>query len=273
MSKSKLGKLVQSIRTAVSDHAPEILTGIGVAGAAVTTILAVGATPKALALIEEEKRRQNYNLLKEAEENGDEDCPIVDRLAPLEVVKTTWKCYIPAAITFVASASCLIGASATNHKRNAALAAAYKLSETALTEYREKVVETFGEKKEQVVRDKVAKEQLEQHPVTNREIIVTGRGETMCFDPITSRRFFCDIETIRRAVNELNKRMFDEMYISLNEFYMEIGLSTADIGEDMGWNISKGLIDLRFSAQLDETDTPCLVLDHINPPSYGFTKL
>ena len=34
-----------------------------------------------------------------------------------------------------------------------------------------------------------------------------------------------------RAMNELNKRMRDEMRVSLNDFYDEIGLSEAEVGE------------------------------------------
>ena len=273
MSKSNISKVIRSVSTAAFEHRGEILTGFGVAGMIFTTVLAVKATPKALQLIEEEKRRQNYELLKDAKESGSDCCPQIDKLKPIDVVKTTWKCYVPAAITCVASATCLIGASSVHVKRNAALATAYKLSENALAEYHDKVVETIGEKKEMAIRDKVAKEQIEKTPVSNSEVIFTGRGETLCYDPITSRYFRADIENIRRVVNELNRRMLDEMYISLNEFYLELDLNPADVGEEMGWNVNRGLIDIHFSAQLAENDQPCLVIDHINPPKYGFDKL
>ena len=49
---------------------PEILTGIGVAGFVTTTVLAVKATPKALMLIEEEKRKQNRKIMDDAIKNG-----------------------------------------------------------------------------------------------------------------------------------------------------------------------------------------------------------
>ena len=46
-----------------------------------------------------------------------------------------------------------------------------------------------------------------------------------------------------------------------------------DVGEEMGWNIDRGLIDIHFSAQLAENDQPCLVIDHLNPPKYGFMNM
>jgi hypothetical protein len=256
MSKTKFAAVFKSMRTAVSKHSPEILTGIGIAGMVTTTVLAVKATPKAMRLIEEYEE----DILTEDE-----------KIKPIDVVKLTWKCYIPAAITGTASVACLIGASSVNARRNTALATAYKLSETALSEYREKVVETIGEKKEKEVRDAVAKEKIEKSPVQQQTVIFTGRGDTLCYDPLSDRYFKSDIEKIRKAANDLNNRMFDEMDISLNEFYSEIGLKEIGIGSDVGWNINNGdKIDLYFSAQLADDDTPCLVIEFNIPPKYGY---
>lgn len=274
MGKSKLPKIVKDAKLTIAKHSPEILTGIGIAGMVTTTVLAVRATPKALILIEEEKRRQNYELLENAMHSHVETCARVEALKPVEVIKVTWKCYLPAAVIGVVSAGCLIGASSVNARRNAALATAYALSETALKDYQEKVVETIGEKKEQAVRDEVAKEQIERDPVSNKEIIVTDKGETLCYDVISGRYFKTDIDKVKRAANELSRQMLDEMYVSLNEFYYEIGLNPIKLGDDLGWNIDNGVIDLHFSAQLaDDGRTPCLVLDYHVAPRYDYRKL
>lgn len=273
MKKPNLSQTVKSIQIGLQKRSPEILTGIGIAGMITTTVLAVRATPKALILIEEEKRRQNGELFKEAKKNGSDECRRIDRLKPLELIRTTWKCYIPAVATGALSVSCLIGANSVHSKRNAALATAYSLSKSALKEYQEKVIETIGEKKEQEVRDSIASDRLKRDPVTNKEVIITGRGETLCYDTVTSRYFKCDIEKLRRVENELNKRLISEMYISLNDFYYEIGLRATDIGDDLGWNIANGLIDLEFSSQLAEDGTPCLVIGYRIAPRYDYRAL
>ncbi len=273
MKKPNLSRIAKNLQIGLQKHSPEILTGIGIAGMITTTVLAVRATPKALILIEEEKRRQNSELLEEAKKKGSDCCARVDKLKPIELIRTTWVCYIPAALTGVLSVSCLIGASSVNIRRNAALATAYSLSESALKEYQEKVIETIGEKKEQEIRDSIAKDKLKRDPVVNKEVIITGRGETLCYDTITSRYFKCDIEKLRRVENELNKRLLSEMYISLNDFYYEIGLRSTDMGEDLGWNIGNGLINLEFSSQLAEDETPCLVIGYRVAPRYDFRTL
>jgi hypothetical protein len=60
------------------------------------------------------------------------------------------------------------------------------------------------------------------------------------------------------------------MYISVNDFYYEIGLGNTKIGNDLGWHVDNGLIDLEFSSQLADDGTPCLVLDYRVAPRYDY---
>ena len=181
MDKSNVTKFFNNAKAVLSKHSPEILTGIGVAGMITTTVLAVKATPKAMWLIEEEK----YRLEKED-------------LTVIETVKTAWKPYIPAVITGASSIACVIGASSVSARRNAALATAYQMSRTALTEYKSKVIETIGEKKERVVRDKIAQDKVENNPVSKSEVYITEKGETLFLDPLSQRYFKSDIEKVRK---------------------------------------------------------------------------
>lgn len=271
---NKFDSFIKNTKNVMSKHAPEILTGIGIAGMVTTTVLAVQATPKALMLIEEEKRMQNRELLEEANTNGRDICQRIEKLKPVEAIKVAWKPYIPAAVTGITSIACLIGASSVNARRNAALATAYQLSQTALTEYKEKVIETIGEKKEQTIKDKVAKEKISKNPVsTSGDVIITEKGNTLCYDAISGRYFRSDVDKIRKVVNELNRQMLNEMYISLNQFYSALGLSETTLGDELGWNIDNGLIDISISAQIADDNTPCVVIDYLISPKYDYSKL
>lgn len=260
MANLSLSKIAKDVGFVLRKHGPEILTGFGIAGMITTTVLAVKVTPKALKLMDEAKQRK-------IEENED------GVLTPVEVVKETWKCYIPAAVTGVASVACLVGASSVHIRRNAALATAYKLSETALTEYKEKVVETIGERKEKKIREEVAKDKLDKNPVTKQEVIITERGNTLCLDTLSKRYFKSDINEIKKAENELNKELLHNMYISLNEFYDKLGLSHTSIGDDLGWNCDNGLVELDLSSLIAEDGTPCLVIGYSIAPRYDYSKL
>lgn len=255
MGKLSLKNVANDIKATMVKNTPGILVGVGIVGMAGTTVLAVRATPKALALIEAKKRELD-----------------VDSLTPIETVKTTWKCYLPATVTGVMSTACLIGASSVSARRNAALATAYNLTRVAMNDYKDAVVETIGEKKEQVVRDTVAKNRIERDPVKNTEVIVTERGTTLCYDAVFGRYFRSDIDTIKRAVNELNRSIVSSMYASLNEFYDEIGLPPIEIGDKLGWNVDDGQIEVDFSSQLAADGTPCLVISFNVAPDYGYSN-
>ena len=259
MKKPNFQNIIKTVKMSVSKHSPEILIGIGITGMVTTTVLAIKATPKALKLIEEKKKEESK-----------------DNLTVAETIKVTWKCYIPCATTGLTSIACIIGANSVHARRNAALATAYKLSETAFNEYREKVVETIGDKKEKNIREEIGKDRIEKNPASKNEVIITKNGDTLCFDPITGRYFKSDIDKIKKAENELNKRMLCDIfgYISLNEFYDEIGLDRVERGEELGWNLDngKGLIDISFSAQVSDNGQPCLVLDYRVAPKHGYDK-
>lgn len=254
MKKGYLFMIGKDFWRGVKKHQPEILTGLGITGMITTTIMAVKVTPKAMVLIKEKKEELKKQELKSK-----------------EILETTWKCYIPAAIVGATSIACLIGASTTNQRRNAALATAYTLSESTFKEYQERIVESIGEKKEKEIRDDISKDKILQNPVTQiNQVILTEKGTTLCYDSLSGRYFKSDIEYIKKIVNDLNKRMRDESWISLNDFYYELGLDSIKIGDDLGWNIDRGYIDIHFASHLDIYDTPCLVLDYAVAPTYDF---
>lgn len=249
----KISNFVKTSKGFLKKHSPEILTGIGVTGMITSTVLAVRATPKALYLLDEARYE------KKAE------------LTTLETIKVAWQPYIPAVLTGVAGVTCIIGASTVSYKRNAALATAYTLSEKALLTYKDKVIETIGEKKEKAIRDQISQDEVNKNPVSSSQVIITQKGNTLCMDSLSGRYFKSDIDSINKAVNELNKELNHQNYVSLDEFYFKIGLDPIKNGHRLGWNIDDGLIEVDFGTCLAE-DEPCIVIDFETPPKYDFDR-
>lgn len=253
MGKFKVPKFLKTIRAGAIKHGPEILTGVGITGMGTAIFLAVKDTPKALSLIEDEKAIKGEPLTKK------------------EAIKVAWKCYIPAAVTWAASATCLIGASSVSLKRNAALATAYQISQTAISEYRDKVVETIGEEKERVIREKVAEESVEK----NREnkTVIIGGGEFLFQEPITKQYFRSTINEIDKIVNNINKRMLLDMYVSVNELHSEFGVEHTDMGDELGWNMDKGYIEVSYGHGISDRGEPYIMLRYEPAPQYNYSKL
>lgn len=252
MNLKRAGKQLQM---SVKKNSPVILTAVGLTGMVTSTVLAVKATPLAL------------DLIREAEfEKGEE-------LTKKEVIKATWKPYMPAVGTAVFSIACIIGANSIHMRRSTALAAAYKLSQSALHEFKEKAVEVVGEKKVTEIKQKVNQEKVDKDPVSKSEVIITPKGETLMYDTISGRYFKSDIDQVQKIVNELNRDMLSDMYISLNQFYSAVGLPNTKTGYDLGWQCDKGLIEVDFGATIAEDGTPCITIDFPYPPHYGFDRL
>ena len=245
--------MIKSVKIFTQKHSPEILTGLGIAGMITSTVLAVKATPRAMKLIENKKREEK-----------------TESLTKTQTVKTVWKNYIPAAVAAAASTACLICSCAESTRRTTAIAAAYALSESALKTYSDKVVETIGEKKEQEIKEAIAEDKIKQNPVKEQEVILTANGETLCYDALSGRYFKSSPEAIRKAESTMNKQLVSDMYISLNDFYYELGLDGIKIGNELGWNYDTGGIDIEFCSRLTDDNTPCLVIDYKVSPKYDF---
>ena len=252
MSK-RLKRIGRTARLKASNHAPEILTGLGIAGMITSTILAVRATPKALEILNEEKKALEVEVIE-----------------PVGTVKLTWKYYIPTVLVGGISVVCLIWGNRVSVKRYTALAAAYSLTDSAFRDYRHRVVQKLGEEKEKDIQKEIAKEKFERCPVTTHRIEGTGRGNELCFDVLSGRYFPSDAHALRTIENDINRRLREEMYISANEFMYELGLDPIPLGERIGWNIDKGYISLEFDTHLTDDNKPCLVVRHNNPPQYEY---
>ena len=245
-------KIRDNVVNTISDKSPEILIGFGLAGMLTSTVLAVKATPKALDILAEQEDRE---------------------LSKVDKVKLTWKCYAPAAIGYCASAACIIGANSVNTKRNAVLAGAYKLSESALLEYRDKVTEVLGEEKEKEIHAKIAEDRRCKEPENQGNVILTGKGDVLCYDMYSGRYFKSEMDEINAILNELNYKLMQDNLLALNDFYDALGLQPITTGYDHGWNVDEGLIKIYFTSTLADNGVPCLALHFDNLPRYGYDRL
>lgn len=231
----------------VKKESPKILMALGTASFITTIILVNEEAPKAKTLLE-----------KKAEEKGEE-------LTFTEKVKEVAPIYIPAIGAGAVSLLCFAGSQHINMARNAALVAAYKLSESNLAEFKDKTLKTVGESKLNDIKDAIAKDRIRTQPAIEEEIIATGKGDTRCYDCISGRYFFSDMETIRKAQNDLNYQLFAVGSQSLNDFYDLIGLPWIKVGDKLGWNIGVGHddpLEIRFTSTLDDKGRPVLVLNY-----------
>lgn len=240
------------------DNSPTILTSFGVVGAITTAYLAGKASFEASDLIR----------LQEASE-AHLNYPPAD---PKERLKNrfhlVWRLYIPAATMGVATIACIIGANRVGARRAAGLAAAYSITEKTLDEYKAKVVEKIGERKEEALRDEIAQDRVNEYK-EGVEIYGAEVGE-LCYDVFSDRFFRNTVEGVRAAENSFNYSLLHDGYASLAELYRILDIPAPPYTEQVGWNHDR-MLEIKIGSTLTPTGKPCLAMEFRQEPSpdYG----
>lgn len=246
----------------VNNNSTTILSGIGVTGSITTAVLTGRASFRAARIIDSEvaeRKARSGNV------PGEENLDNKDKF------KLVWHLYIPPVGVGAITVTSIIAANRVSSKQAAALAAAYSVSEKAFTEYRERVVEKFGEGKETAVHDAFVKNRVENNPVNSREVIIAGTGEVLCMDIMSGRYFQSSVEEIKKAENETNFEIVNHMYASLSSFYDRIGLPATGFSDVLGFNVDNRC-EVKFSAQLSSDGRPCVAIDFHHPPVAEYAK-
>ena len=197
MKTTGLQKTANNVFGFVNENLPTILTCMAVLGAATTTVMGIEATPKALDILAEASAQKEYD-------HG------TDELDPMEIVKLTYKCYISTAVMGTLTVACIIGANSIHLRRKAALATVYSLTEATLKEYQSKVVSAIGEVKEKAIKDEIAKEKIEKNKPKKSNVVITGKGDTLCYDSISGRYFKSDKYTYDIGYNFIDQSQIED---------------------------------------------------------------
>lgn len=176
-------------------------------------------------------------------------------------VRRHWKTTVPSLVSGTATMSAILLSNRAGARHTAAATAAYAVVDQALDDYREKVVEKFGEKADGEVMAEVAQKRTDANQPQPEAIVITGGGNQLCQEAYTGRYFLSDMETLRRAQNDLNAMLISQDACTLSEWYHLVGLSTTSHDHDLGWNADK-LMELEFSAVITEDGRPCMVFEY-----------
>lgn len=177
------------------------------------------------------------------------EAPVVnDRLKALPE-GATWKdkfkaagpVYLPAAGMLVLSAGCIIGGCTLGEHRVAMMASLYSASEAVLRKYEEQAIDKLGKEKAEELHKAVAQEVLEDANIDPSQILNTGKGNTLFYDPLTGRAFRSSIEAVKNDSLEFKKYILNNMWGSVNDWYDELGIEHAKLADIVGWNVDHNI--------------------------------
>lgn len=235
-------------------NAPTVLTLLGVCGFVAAVVKTAQSADKAV------------EAKKKLEKKITEETPTTEKV--VETVKAYAPVYGPVLILGTASAVCIFSANHINNKRLAAVTAAYSLCDTNFKEYRNKVIEKFGEKKDQAVIDEIAQDKVTNNPV--EDVIQAYTGDTLFMDGVTKQYFRSNREYVLRKLMEFKNLLFIETFLSHNDWIDTLddpNLKHVSYGDNIGYN-STNNIDIYFSVTEASNGEPCTVIEYRTPPTY-----
>ena len=253
--KEKMIRMYNNTKNGVQKHSPEILAGVGVVGVVASTVMACKATMKLNDILEESK--ETRDKIREVESNPryEEQYSHEDAKKDLTINYTQTglkiaKLYAPAVILGSASLGCLLASNDILRKRNAALSAAYMTVDKSFKEYRQRVVDRFGEEVEKEIRYNIKAEEITSTVVAEdgSETTITETVKTMDPNLYSDYAKFFDeaspywqkdpeynfmfLKSQQQYANDLLKargRLF------LNEVYEMLGIDKTKAGQIVGW--------------------------------------
>lgn len=255
----KVKGLLKLAKAGLIKHAPQIATGVGLGLIFAAGVRAIQKTPEAVELIEKKKEEEKK-----------------EELTVVETVQATWKCYIMPFIMFIIACFLILEGQRVSTRRAVAAATACSISDNMLQQYQEAAKAVVGEKKEEEIRAEAAKMKVNNKPpIESDQITSTGKGTALCYDELSKRYFWSDPDAVRKAILTLNERIMDEHYISLNDYWSELGLPETTVGNLVSWCIDKDKLDPDYECVVVQDGPykgwPCLVISFYCGPEYDYS--
>lgn len=252
---NKASRTIHNFGFKLKKHSPEILVATGIVTGLTGAVLACKATLKVDEVLEDAKENiDKINMVAEDETKKDiyteqdkaRDLTVVYAQTGVKLAKL----YAPAIVCGVVSVTCVLAGTNILRKRNAAIAAAYAITEKGFKEYRERVVDRFGERVDHELRHNIKAKTIEtitvdedgNEVVTKETVDVIDKCE---FDQYT--RIYDDGNTgwtkdpeVNKMVllttqSYFNRRLVAKGKVFLNEVYDYLGYPITEAGSRIGW--------------------------------------
>ena len=256
---NKLSRAAGKVGFTLKKHSPEILVAAGVVGVVASAVMACKATTKVNGVLE--KAKEDIDLIHDAvgkEVDGSEYTEEDSKKALTKVYLKTGleftKLYGPSVALGALSITSIVASHGILRKRNVALAAAYTAVDNSFKQYRNNVIERFGQEVDRQLKYNIKTEEVEETVVdeNGKETKVKKTVETV--KPSTNglmgspyAKFFdCGNEGwdkdpevtlmfLRSRQNYANDMLKSKGYLFLNDVYDMLDIPRTKAGQVVGW--------------------------------------
>lgn len=214
---------MRKLESFMKKHSSMLLSIASGIGLITTTVLAVKATPKAVKLIEDEKKEKNEDL------------------SVFDTVKVAWKPYIPTSISMFSTLICIFGNTYLNYRTQASLISAYAILDKSYKEYVANTKELYGDDADKEIKQKIANTHYDNSKYIHKE------DKKLFFEFQTMRYFESTMEELLKAEDMLNQELAATGRVSMNDFFKFLHLKPLSYAEHVGWDDHGDYHEIEFN--------------------------
>lgn len=240
-----MNNLLDTLKMFTKKNGPTILTCVGSVGVVITSVMAIKATPKAIALLEDARAEKGDDLTK------------------FEKVMVAGPAYIPTIIVGTSTIACVFGANILNQRQQAALMSAYALLDSTYKEYQSKVVDLYSEEADSRVKKEIAKDKY----LGDDKLV---DNDALFYDEFSGRYFESTNAKVLKAEYETKKKISDHGGTCLNDFYRALGLEPTKYGDRLGWSVNDLSLDFRHEKFILDDGLEGCIITFVQEPILGF---
>lgn len=200
------------ISNAISKNIPHLLTGVGILWFGISAKCAFDSGVKISKMVGQS-------------ENFDDNIKVTPKVIAREV--------LPAVGAFAVGASCVVMSDVANTRMLRSTEAAYNRLATNFSEYKAAVVGVLGSEANKLA-SKTATDAYK--PEDEPEL---PEGYSYFYDSFSRNHFIAKFEDVIAAEYYANRRLCEYGFVSVNEFYNELGIPNVDRGDSLGWDVGE----------------------------------
>lgn len=238
--------IVNKAGLTLKKHAPEILIVGGVVGVATSAVMACMATRKLDPILDEHEEKMEEVRKEEDEKIRQKETVKVYA----ETAKDLVILYGPAVALGTASLGCIIGSNQILRKRNVALAASAAAATKGWKEYRDRVVERFGEEVEEQIFYNIKPDEVEETVTDEKGKEKKIKKTVSVADPKAGSQFsryftkgnvnWKNDDDWNKTFISLRQRYFNDILhakgkLTMNEIFSEMGFAETKEGMVNGY--------------------------------------
>lgn len=256
---NKMSRTFHKVGFQLQKKSPEILVGAGIIGVVASAVLACKATTKIDTILDETK--ETADRIHEATETGvtktgesytQEDSKKDLTITYVQTGVKLAKLYAPAVVIGAMSVTSILASHQILKKRNVALAAAYAAVDKSFKDYRERVLNRFGEQVEKELRYNIKAKEVEETIVdekgkekTVKKTVDVADGDVLGGSPYAvvfnkdHPEWMKDPEQnlyyLKARQSQASDMLRAKGHLFLNEVYDMLGFERTKIGAVVGW--------------------------------------